>query len=93
VLDKWLLMRYNVLVVDERVSFLAQSASVPSLGPASKSYNPLRIRTSAEYTRNSFRIRTSKSRELKVLYNQHLQKMAGGYPSRLTNSFQNGVSS
>jgi hypothetical protein len=93
VLDKWLLMRYSVVVVDEQVSSLAQSATAPSFGPAPKSHNPLRIRPSAKYTRNSFRIRTSKSKELKVLYNQHLQKMAGGYPSRLTSSFQNGVSS
>jgi hypothetical protein len=92
VLDKWLLMRYSVLVVDERVSSLAQSATAPSLGPTSKSHNPHRIRTCTKYVRNSFIIRTYKSKEFKVLYNPHLQKMAGGYPCLLTSSFEDGVS-
>jgi hypothetical protein len=91
VLDKWLLMRYSMLVVDEQVSSLAQSATAPSLRPASKSHNPHRIRTCTKYARNSFRIRTYKSKELKVLYNPHLQKMAGGYPCLLTSSFEDGV--
>src|SRR6202158_6366960 len=40
--------------------------------------NPFRIRTSAKCTRNSFRIRTSKSKGLKASSNHTLTKKVGG---------------
>lgn len=70
-------MRYNDLVGCGQVSWAAFSMDLPQSGQAANSPNPFRIRTSVKYPRNSFRIRTSKSKGLKVFYNQHLQKTPG----------------
>jgi hypothetical protein len=77
VLDKWLLMRYNAFVVDTRVSWAGLSTVPPQPGQAAKSAN-------------SFRIRTSKSKGLKVPYNQHLQKNPGGGGILLTSRLRGG---
>ena len=54
------------------------SADAHKLGRKAKSHNFFRIRTSENCARNSFVIRTSKSKGLKVLYNPHLQNKGGG---------------
>ena len=60
------------------------SADAHKLGRKAKSHNPFIIRTSAKCGRNSFRIRTSKFKGLKVLYNPHFQNKAGEGSVRLT---------
>jgi hypothetical protein len=54
--------------------------------PTVEAAKSLRIRTSAECARNSFRIRTYKSKGLKVLCNPHLQKTRGEGGKLLTRS-------
>jgi hypothetical protein len=60
------------------------SADAHKLGRKAKSHNLFRIRTSENCARNSFVIRTSKSKGLKVLYNPHLQNKGGEGSLRLT---------
>jgi hypothetical protein len=74
-------MGYTYIVVGKKVAFTQPPAPSLNSGQQQNSLNPFRIHTSEKFARNSFRIRTCKSKELKVLYNPHLQKTGGRGPS------------
>ncbi len=85
-------MHYNPQIVVGQNLSGSLPAAAQKLGRNAKSHNLFRIRTSEKYTRNSFVIRTSKSKGLKVLYNPHLQNKAGEGSRRLTRPPYNGGS-
>ena len=70
-------MHYNPQIVVWQAPSASLSAGAHKLGRKAKSHNLFRIRTSEKHALNSFRIRTCKSKRLKVLYNPHLQKKEG----------------
>jgi hypothetical protein len=84
-------MGYTCIVVGKKVAFTPPPAPSLNSGQQQNSLNPFRIRTSEKLTRNSFRIRTCKSKELKVLYNPHLQKTREEGAEQLTNIPQTGA--
>jgi hypothetical protein len=84
------------------VPFLPQSllhSLVPSTPrfsnspPSTHSFpaNPFTIRTSKKYVRNSFRIRRSKNKGLKVLYNPQIRKNRGEGHRLLTRTVSNNL--
>jgi hypothetical protein len=77
-------MHYNPQIVVWQDLSESFSPGAQKLGRQAKSHNLFRIRTSEKYARNSFVIRTSKSKGLKVLYNPHLQDKGGEGSVRLT---------
>jgi len=77
-------MHYNPQIVVWQDLSESLPAGAHKLGRQAKSYNLFRIRTSEKYAHNSFVIRTSKSKGLKVLYNPHLQNKGGEGSLRLT---------
>jgi hypothetical protein len=77
-------MYYNSQIVVWQDLSESLPAGAQKLGRKAKSHNLFRIRTSEKYARNSFVIRTSKSKGLKVLYNPHFQNKAGEGSLRLT---------
>lgn len=83
-------MHYNLQIVDRQIPSESFPASAQKLGRKAKFHNLFRIRTSEKYSHNSFVIRTSKSKGLKVLYNPHLQNKAGEGSQRLTRPPYNG---
>ena len=83
-------MHYNLQIVDRQIPSESLSASTHKLGRKAKSHNLFRIRTSENSARNSFVIRTSKSKGLKVLYNLHFQNKGGEGSQRLTRPPHNG---
>jgi hypothetical protein len=83
-------MHYNSQIVVWQNLSESLSAGAQKLGRKANSDNLFRIRTSEKYARNSFVIRTSKSKGLKVLYNPHLQNKAGEGSLRLTRPSHNG---
>jgi len=83
-------MHYNLQIVVWQTPSASLPEGAQKLGPKAKSHNLFRIRTSEKYTRNSFIIRTSKSKGLKVLYNQHLQNKGGEGSQRLTRPHYHG---
>jgi hypothetical protein len=83
-------MYYNLQIVDRQILSESLPAGAQNLGRQAKSHNLFRIRTSEKYARNSFVIRTSKSKGFKVLYNPHLQNKAGEGSQRLTRPPYNG---
>jgi hypothetical protein len=83
-------MYYNPQIVVWQNLSESLPAGAHRLGRKAKSHNLFRIRTSEKYARNSFVIRTSKSKGLKVLYNPHLQNQAGEGALRLTRPPYNG---
>lgn len=85
-LDKRLLMGYNAAVVDRQVASARILVALPKTAPSSTFDNLFRIRTSEKCVRNSFGIRTYKSKALKVLYNPHLQETGGEGRSWLTSA-------
>jgi hypothetical protein len=66
-------MHYNLEIVDRQIPFESFPAGTQKLGRKAKSHNLFRIRTSEKCVHNSFVIRTSKSKGLKVLYNPQFQ--------------------
>ena len=83
-------MHYNLQIVVGQNPSASLPAAAQKLGRKTKSHNLFRIRTSEKYARNSFVIRTSKSKGLKVLYNPHLQNKAGEGSLPLTRPPYNG---
>jgi hypothetical protein len=83
-------MYYNQQIVVWQVLSESLPAGAQKLGRKAKSHNLFRIRTSENNGRNSFVIRTSKSKGLKVLYNPHLRNKAGEGGVRLTRPPDNG---
>ena len=83
-------MHYNPQIVVWQGLSESLLASTHKLGREAKSHNLFRIRTSEKYARNSFVIRTSKSKGLKVLYNPHFQNKGGEGSARLTRPPYNG---
>jgi hypothetical protein len=83
-------MHYNPKIVVWQSLSESLPAGVQKLGRKAKFDNLFRIRTSEKYARNSFVIRTSESKGLKVLYNPHLQNKAGEGSPRLTRPPYNG---
>jgi hypothetical protein len=83
-------MHYNPQIVVGQNPSESLPAGAQKLGRQAKSHNLFRIRTSEKYARNSFVIRTSKSKGLKFLYNPHLQKKGGEGCVRLTRPPYNG---
>jgi hypothetical protein len=83
-------MHYNPQIVVGQNPSESLPAGAQKLGRQAKSHNLFRIRTSEKYARNSFVIRTSKSKGLKVLYNPHFQNKGGEGPARLTRPPYNG---
>jgi hypothetical protein len=77
-------MHYNPKIVAWQALSESLPAGAQKLGRKAKSNNLFRIRTSEKYACNSFVIRTSKSKGLKVLYNPHLQNKGGEGSPRLT---------
>jgi hypothetical protein len=83
-------MHYNLQIVVGQDLSESLSPDALKLGRKAKSHNLFRIRTSEKYARNSFVIRTSKSKGLKVLYNPHLQNKGGEGSPRLNRPPHNG---
>jgi hypothetical protein len=84
-------MHYNPQIVVWQAPSESLPAGAQKLGRKPNSHNHFRIRTSEKYARNSFIIRTSKSKGLRVLYNPHLQNKAGEGSLRLTRPPHNGA--
>jgi hypothetical protein len=83
-------MHYNPQIVVWQNLSESLPAGAHKLGREVKSHNLFRIRTYEKYARNSFVIRTSKSKGLKVLYNPHLRNKGGEGSQRLTRPPCNG---